>query len=549
LSIASERSRSVSPAYASFVSASANDLPRAHIVGGKPTGEMPAPWWVRLVSALAVLALVGYSAWQRWDALSVSPFPLGVDGYFYPLQVRALMEHGTLQYPSSPLTFYFMWPFAEATDPIAGAKLGAAIGGALIAIPAFLVGARVGRSRGAGYICAVLASQLAASQYLSIEFVKQGFGLTVAMTALWLLLRALEKPSQARVGIALLGLIAALLTHKLAAGLFLVVAVPGIIVSAIGRGTLRGRRLLYLLVGLVALGVVIVVLGLVMPQRFLGEQEVTLLGDLFQAEPNWDLPALSIPSHNPAVSDYRLLFDHEALIGGIGAVAAMTLMLLMPYGRKTYGVRIVAWISIVLAIAIAAPWLSVDDPQGLGFRLRLTAHVPVALCAAIAIGAVGSLIEERVAALLRDAILLVVAAILVVVIPVDRAEGRVITHPALATAAIAAADQIPKNATVIVPERHILFMIAYYTHAKVALHPEAAPPQDRVRMMPLSFIGMGSPLDRALDDARREPGLAPPIGFHPRHRNGLVLVTEATWQWILARLGDQGAYWAKWPTI
>ena len=67
--------------------------------------------------------------------------------------------------------------------------------------------------------------------------------------------------------------------------------------------------------------------------------------------------------------------------------------------------------------------------------------------------------------------------------------------------------------------------------------------------MPLSFIGMGSPLDHALDDARREPGITPPIGFHPRHRNGLVLVTEATWQWILARLGDQGAYWAKWPTI
>jgi hypothetical protein len=66
---------------------------------------MPAPWWVRLVSALAILALVAYSAWQRWDALSVSPFPLGVDGYFYPLQVRALMENGSLQYPSSPLTF------------------------------------------------------------------------------------------------------------------------------------------------------------------------------------------------------------------------------------------------------------------------------------------------------------------------------------------------------------------------------------------------------------------------------------------------------------
>ncbi|HUS29811.1 MAG TPA: glycosyltransferase family 39 protein [Kofleriaceae bacterium] len=509
---------------------------------GEAKREALPTWVLALVTTAALLALVAYSAWQRWDALAVSPFPLGVDGYFYPIQVRSLMEQHTLQYPASPLTFWFMLPFAQATDPIVGAKLGAAIGGALIALPAYAVGARLGRSRGAGYIAAVLASQLAASQYLSIEFVKQGFGLTVAMTALWLLLRALERPSNARVLIALLGFVAALATHKLAGGLVVVVAVPGIIEEARGRGALRGRRLLYLMVGLIATGGALVLLGLLLPQRFLGEQDVSLLRALFTDTPEWDLPALALPR-------YRLLFDREALIGGVAAIAALVLVLVVPYDRKAYGPRIVAWISIVLALAIELPWLAVDDPQGLGFRLRLAAFVPASLCAAIAIGAIGSLIKEPVAALLRDAILLVAAAILVVLIPVDRAEGRVLTHPALATAAMAASGEIPKNATVIVPERHILFMVAWYTRAKVSLHPDDVPPQERVRLMPLSFIGMGSPLDRVLDEARREPGIAPPIGFHPRHRNGLVLVTEATWQWILARLGDQGTYWAKWPTI
>jgi len=505
-------------------------------------------WVLALVTTAALIALVAYSAWQRWQALTVSPFPLGVDGYFYPLQVRSLMEHYTLQYPAAPLTFWFMVPFAEATDPIIGAKLGAAIGGALIALPAFAVGARLGRSRGAGFIAAVLASQLAASQYLSMEFVKQGFGLTVAMTALWLLLRALEKPSGVRVVVALLGLVGAVATHKLAAALVLVVAVPGIIFEAIGRGSLRGRRLIYLVVGLVALGGVIVVLGLVAPQRFLGEHDVSLLRDLFRGTPDWDMPALLIPA-TPFRPEYRLVFDHEALIGGFAALGAAATIIAIPFDRKSSGPRIVAWISIVIALVIAVPVLAIDDPQGLGFRLRLAAFVPASLCAAVAIGALGSLIKERVAALLRDAILLVVAAILVIVIPENPDEGRVLAHPALVTSAMAAADQVPANATVIVPERHILFMIAYYTRAKVSLRPETVPPQDRVRIMPLSFIGMGSPLDQALDAARREPGITPPLALHPRHRNGLVLVTEPTWQWILARLGEAGSYWAAWPTI
>jgi hypothetical protein len=64
--------------------------------------------------------------------------------------------------------------------------------------------------------------------------------------------------------------------------------------------------------------------------------------------------------------------------------------------------------------------------------------------------------------------------------------------------------------------------------------------------MPLAFIGQDSPLDHALDEARALPD--PPIGLHPRHRNGLVLVSESTWDWLVARVGAS-SYWAKWPTI
>ncbi len=84
-----------------------------------------------------------------------------------------------------------MAPLAALTDPITGAKLGAALYGALIAVPAYGVGARLGRGRGAGLVAAAVAAQSAGSAYLTIEFVKNGIGLLAALAALWLLLRAL----------------------------------------------------------------------------------------------------------------------------------------------------------------------------------------------------------------------------------------------------------------------------------------------------------------------------------------------------------------------
>lgn len=480
---------------------------------------------IRIAIGVGLVALTVYSAWQRWEALAVSPFPLGVDGYFYPLQVRSLLEHGALQYPASPLTFWFMAPFAAATDPITGAKLGAAIGPALVALPAYALGARLGRSRGAGLVAAAVASMTASSQYLSTEFVKQGFGLTIGLTAVWLLLRMLDRPSRPRIALFALAVIATLLAHKLAAGFVVAFAVPAIVEDARGRGALRGRRLLYMLVAAAIAFVVIIVLGLVAPQRFMSPADLALLR-LSHAE--WSLPALALPR-------YELVFGHEAALGVAAALAAIVTLALRPFGNKQFAARVVALGAIVLALIVAIPWLAVDDPQGLGFRLRLSAHIPLALCAAIAT----QLIPRH-----RDAICAAIAIVLALRLPVDRTEGRVLMHPALVSGAMAA--RIPAGKTVIVPERHILFMVAYYTHAPVSLRPELVPHDNRVRMMPLAFIGADSPLDHALDAARALPD--PPIGLHPRHRNGLVLVSEGTWDWLVARVGAK-SYWAKWPTI
>ncbi|HEU4734084.1 MAG TPA: glycosyltransferase family 39 protein [Kofleriaceae bacterium] len=535
----------------------------------------------------AVVALVAWSFWQRWQLLSASPFPLGVDGYFYPLELRSLLEHGELAYPASPLAFYLLAPLAAATDPITGAKLGAALFGAAIAVPAYGVGARLGGGRGAGLLAAALATTSVGSAYLTIEFVKNGIGLTVALSALWLVLRATERPGRARIVAALAGLVAAYATHKMAAGLVGIVAIPAALAAAAARGALRGRRLLYAIGGLIAIGAFALVLGAAFPQRFLSASDARLVRGLLSATPRWTAPALVLP-------DGELALGHDALLGHLLALVFVGMAVSRAWRRaprfagpagpspapdaapavqaSTTGPRTTravpagsaqapagaparsappadvtaaAWPIVLVALAIGLPFLAVTDREGLGFRLRIAAFVPAALTAAI----VGRALLARVG--LRDLVLAALAAVLVVARqPGDRLEGMIDTHPALVAAAQALRGRVPAGATLIVPERHIAFMVAWYTGAPVAIRPERVPRARRYRLLPLHFIGSDSALDRALIAARAEPSLEPPVGVHPLHPNGLVLVAEPTWEWVLAQLpAADRARFAAWPTI
>jgi hypothetical protein len=510
----------------------------------------------RAAIAAALAALIALSFAERWQLLSASPFPIGIDGYFYPIQLRALLETGALQYPSAPLTFWLMAPLAAATDPITGAKLGAALYGALIALPAYGLGARLGRGRGAGLLAAVLATRSAGSAFLTIEFVKNGIGIGVALAALWLILRALAAPSRARVAAAVLGIAAASLAHKMAAGVVAVIAIPALLAAAAGRGELRGRRLLYAIVGITATTAVAAALGLLFPQRFMSPADAALVEGLLTSDARWGAPVY-------AGKRGDLWLGHEALIGlclalavlvvrtrsGSRALQAATRALVRrapaapPPPSARPGDTAAGWAILALAVLLGLPWLDVTDVQGLAFRLRIAAFAPLALVAAMLAGRLLAWVPHRDLALAGLA-----AALLVFYTPGDRGEGRVVVHPALVTSIQAMTGELPAGATVIVPERHIAFMIAWYLRAPVSLSPEPVPAERRWRVMLLVWIGAGSPLDRELLAARDRPGPpAPPRGLHPSHPNGMVLVTEPAWQAIAARL-PPGSPWLRWPT-
>ncbi len=396
------------------------------------------------------------------------------------------------------------------------------------------MGAHLARSRAAGLVAAAVATLSATSAYLSIEFVKQGIGLTVALAALWCVLRAADQPTRARLATAAGALVGTVLAHKLAAAFVIAVAIAIGLQEARGRGQLRGRRLLYTLAGLAGVAVVLAILGAISPQRFGSIADLGHVRDALTTTARWDDAAL-------ARGDFVLAFDHEAIIGLIAAGAAAAVLWSTrpqpPSGRRTAAIFLIG-----LGAAIAVPWLAVDDPQGLGFRLRTAAFVPLAACAAIVAGALPARARPYVC---------VAVALGLAFVPRDRDEGKVTAHPALVASALALVDHVPTGATLIVPERHVEFMVAWYTHAPVSARPDPVPYAERVRvLLPLSTLHAGFPLDAALAAARAEPALEPPLDLHPQARNGFVVVREATWDWILAQLpGRSHRHFAAWPTI
>ena len=502
-----------------------------------------APAW--LASAGIAAVLVGFVAWsfaQRWSVLSASPFPLGVDGYFYPIQLRSLLETGTLQYPTPPLTFWLMAPFAAVTDPITGSKLAAAFYGALIALPAYGVGARLGNARGAGVVASALATFSAGSAYLTIEFVKNAIAITIALAALWGVLRALDRPSRARAGLAIVGVIAALLAHKMAAAIVLGIAVPA------ATAEFRGRLRVWLGLGVVA----VIALGVVAPQRFLSPSDAALFGDVFTPDARWSAPVVD---HAGAATGGEPL-DHlgyEPLLGALFGVVAAAALVIERSSTHRRGATTAPWIVVGLAIALALPWLAIDDPQGLGVRVRIVAFVPMALSAAIALGCALRLVLPKIAAEPRLARVVVCGALALVIalrVPGSRTEGLVEVHPALVSAALALPGRIPEGDTAIVPERHVAFMVAWYARIPVSIRPEPIPSERRWRVVPGAFIRLGSELDRALREIRNHPELPPPIGVHPYHPNGLVAVPEVTWSYVIERLPSPAReHFEHWPTI
>ncbi|HUS68720.1 MAG TPA: hypothetical protein VMZ28_29490, partial [Kofleriaceae bacterium] len=251
---------------------------------------------------------------------------------------------------------------------------------------------------------------------------------------------------------------------------------------------------------------------------------------LMSADADWSFAALRV---GPRV----LLFRHEVALAGAAGVAVLAIAVV------TRRVAAVALGAAVWAVAVALPWLDVSNPDGMAFRLRLMSFVPLAVLAP----AVLARAAARLSPTARMTIVMLVAGL--ALYRPGRYEAPVVkADPDLAAAVQAAQTHLAPGDVVICPERHLVFMNVWYSGVETRLRPASeAPRGTQWRLLPMATMSEG--LQAALDDARVAGGIASPISLHRGHRNGVVLLPEATWSWVLDHMsGPERAYYEAWPT-
>ncbi len=132
----------------------------------RPIADSMAPrWsWSVLTLLIVIAAAIAARAWLLW---STSLVP-GMNGGYYLVQTRALLDHGRLGIPDFPLTFMVQAVFAKLLQTVTGrgleasillsVKLADALLPPLAAIPVFLLGRDWCRRAGRGVWPAVVAA-------------------------------------------------------------------------------------------------------------------------------------------------------------------------------------------------------------------------------------------------------------------------------------------------------------------------------------------------------------------------------------------------------
>jgi hypothetical protein len=469
--------------------------------------------------ALAVAALVTAAFLARLQALRASPFPTGVDGFFYLLQVRSLLEHGQLYSPSAPLVPWLMAGLSLVTGPVLAMKMVAALGSAALITPAYLLAKRLSHAVGPALLGAAMVATSAQSIFLSTEFVKQAVGLSLAMGFVAGLAWLLDRPGWRRGLVAAGLLVASALAHKMAVGLAVLWTWP-LLAPRLWNSR---RSLIGSCLGLLAL-------------LWIARKDLAVFGQLFQTHA--DLSFAVLTSQGRA----SLVLGHEVALAAMMAF----LVLVLAWLRKPKQERLPPLVIGFCAFALfqALPWINNSDDQGVGYRLRLASCACLGPCAAVLAKQV---LGERGPRLRLG--LLVMAIGLVLLRPWSPHEGVVKAHPAMVEATRHLRGVLPPGTIVVIPERHTAFMAAYYGDVTVRLRPPTPlDPERTVRLLPGAAIRPA--LAAALDRMRSHPvpGVVPAMALHSLHPNGLVLFSEPTFQYLVAGLPTEEQRWYQaWP--
>ncbi len=217
--------------------------------------------------ALILLVAITVRAWILFS----TPYMPGVNGAYYLVQARALLERGSLGIPDMPLTFFLHAALAWLMTSLGGLPRSDAIVlavkvcdaslPALVALPVFMLLRRWANDMGRGLgipLAAAALAVLAPPWLLLVGELQKNSLAMVFLALLFLLLRDwLETPTPNR-GLALLACLVPLgFTHigVLGAALVLLAATLAVFALQSGRRLRIGPQLPWLIAGIVILGI------------------------------------------------------------------------------------------------------------------------------------------------------------------------------------------------------------------------------------------------------------------------------------------------------
>jgi len=206
---------------------------------------------------LLVSAIVFVGAALRALLLYSTTLVPGINGAYYLVQARSLIERGKLGIPDLPLTFAVQAMLAKIVQWISGSSLDTSIVFAvkcadtilppLVAIPVFALVRQWSRRTGASNwvaACAGLAAAAGAPALMMVgDFQKNSLALLWLAALLWSLHQWLEQPSFKRAVLAVLFLGLIGITHIGVFGWSLALTVP-VIGIALWRGAPQTRRMI-----------------------------------------------------------------------------------------------------------------------------------------------------------------------------------------------------------------------------------------------------------------------------------------------------------------
>lgn len=168
-------------------------------------------WW--LVATLVILlAGAGFDAYIlfRYD------FAVGVDGYYYQLQIKSLLSQGRFYFPTrTPLVLYLLSGFSYLTgESIVTVKVVSIFLHATLSTAIFALVSSATRMVSLGLCAAALCVTSGTHLYLVGEYVNNLGALALLVWSAWCALRFFQTQSKFWLSLALLGSAAALFSHR-----------------------------------------------------------------------------------------------------------------------------------------------------------------------------------------------------------------------------------------------------------------------------------------------------------------------------------------------